>query len=307
MAQSLSYNNVSTRESLLNLISNLSPTENQLSTGLQKSSAVIASVHQWLVDVYDAVTNTSADKKFNEGDDFGAGDVVNPTRKTNYTQIIRQDWKVSGTEMATTHAGMTNPKAYHMAKSMVNWKNKLEWSLMHGVAAAGNASTAREMGGIFDQVSTNKVANAATALTETLFNDYLGNVWTSSSSSTGGADAAYVGAKLKRVISAFTAGNVRNIDSKDKRLVNSVDIYESDFGVIKVFKHRFINSVLVAGSTGNLALLTESTWAIASLREPNNYDAPKGGDYEKGAIIGEITLEGRYEAANAVAKGFTNG
>jgi hypothetical protein len=201
---------------------------------------------------------------------------------------------------------MANPKAYHMAKSMVNFKNKLEWSVLNGVAAAGDASTAREMGGIFDQVTTNKVANAATNLTETLFNDYLGNVWNTSSSSTGGADAAYVGATHKRVISSFTAGNVRNVEAKDKRLVNSVDVYESDFGVIKVFKHRYINHILAAGSTHNIALLTESTWAIASLREPNNYDAPKGGDYEKGAIIGEMTLEGRYQPANFVGKGFTN-
>lgn len=305
MAQSLSYNNVSTRESLLDLITNLSPTENQLATGLTKSKAT-ASVHQWLVDVYDAVTTTSADKKFNEGDDFGAGDVTNPTRKTNYTQIIRQDWKVSGTEQATTHAGMQNPKAYHMAKSMINWKNKLEWSLVNGVATAGNATTARELGGIFDQISTNKIANAAVAFTETLLNTYLGNVWTSSQTSTGGADAAYVGATGKRVISSFTAGNTRQMQASDKRLVNAVDVYESDFGILKVFKHRFVNHVLAAASTGNILLLCESTWAIASLREPNNFDAPKGGDYEKGAIIGEVTLEGRYEAANFAAKGFTN-
>lgn len=304
MAASLTYNNPAVRESLLDLISNLSPTENQLSTGLQKSKAS-APVHQWLVDVYDAVTTTSTDKKNVEGADYGAGDVVNPTRKTNYTQIIRQDWKVSGTEQATTHAGMASPKAYHMAKAMVNWKNKLEWSILNGVAAAGDAATAREMGGIFDQVTTNKVANAATALTETLLNDYLGQVWTSSSSSTGGGDAIYVGATLKRKISSFTAGSVKNVEAKDKRLTNAIDVYESDFGVVKIFKHRYVDSVLAAGSTYNLVILTESTWAIASLREPNNFDAPKGGDYEKGAILGEMTLEGRYQQANMVGKGYT--
>jgi hypothetical protein len=305
MAQSISYNNPSTRESLLNLIVNLSPTENQLSTGLQKSTAT-ASVHQWLVDSYDTVTTTSTDKKVVEGADFGAGDVTNPTRKTNYTQIIRQDWKVSGTEQKATHAGMQNPKAYHMAKAMVSYKNKLEWSVVNGVAAVGDASTAREMGGIFDQIVTNKIANAATDLTETLLNDYLSSVWTSSNSSTGGADAGYVGAKLKRVISGFTAGNTRNVEAKDKRLVNSVDVYESDFGILKIFKHRYIDHVLAAANTYNLLLLTESTWAIASFREPVNVDAPKGGDYEKGAILGEHTLEGRYEQANAAIKGFTN-
>jgi hypothetical protein len=301
MAASLTYNNPALRESLLDFITNLSPTDNQLFTGLQKSKAT-STTHSWLVDSYDALTNTSADKKFIEGDDFGAGDVTNPTRKSNYTQIIRQDYKVSGTEMATLHAGMPNPKAYHMAKAMVNWKNKAEWSLFHGVANAGNATTAREMGGIFDQVTTNKVANAAVPLTETLFNDYLGQIWAAG----GNADAVYVGAKLKRVISGFSAGSVKNIDAKDKRLVSAIDVYESDFGIVKIFKHRFIDSVLAVGGTSNIAILTESTWAIASLREPQNYDAPKGGDYEKGAIIGELTLEGRYQQANFVGKGYTN-
>lgn len=302
MAMSTTYSNPSLREDLLNVITNLSPTENQLATGLKKSKAQ-SSVHSWLVDSYDATTTTSTDKKEVEGEDWGAGDVVNPTRKTNYTQIIRQDWKVSGTEQATTHAGMTNPKAYHMAKSMVHWKNKLEWSLVNGVAAAGDASTAREMGGIFDQVTTNKVANAATDFTETLMNNYFAQVWATSAKA---PDAVYVGADGKRVISGFTAGSTKFTESKDKRLINTVDVYESDFGVVKLFLHRFVNDVLAAGSTGNIMILREDTWAIASLREPNNYDAPKGGDYEKGAILGEMTLEGLYEKANFVGKGFTN-
>lgn len=301
MAQSLSYNNPSLRESLLDFITNLSPTENQLFSGLQKSKATNVT-HSWLVDSYDTVTATSTDKKVVEGADFGAGDVVNPTRKSNYTQIIREDFKVSGTEQATLHAGMPNPKAYHAAKAMVNWKNKAEWSLLHGVAAAGNATTAREMGGIFDQVTTNKVANATTAFTEDLLNTYLGNVWEKG----GNADAVYVGRKLKTVISGFTAGSVKSVEAKDKRLVSAVDVYESDFGIVKIFKHRYVDSVVAAPDTSNIAVLTESTWAIASLREPTSVDAPKGGDYEKGAIIGEFTLEGRYEEANMVGKGYTN-
>lgn len=302
MAMSTNYSNPALREDLLDVITNLSPTENQLATGLKKSKAN-SSVHSWLIDAYDAVTTTSADKITVEGADFGAGDVVNPTRKTNYTQIIKQDWKVSGTEQATVHAGMQSPKAYHMAKSMVHWKNKLEWSLVNGVAAAGSASVAREMGGMFDQIVTNKIANAATAFTETLFNDYMAQVWGTSAKA---PDAVYVGAKGKRVISGFTAGSTKFTEVKDKRLINTVDVYESDFGVVKIFLHRFVNDVLAAGSTGNILIVREDTWAIANLREPNNFDAPKGGDYEKGAILGESTLEGLYEKANFAAKGFTN-
>lgn len=302
MAMSTTYSNPSLREDLLDIITNLSPTENQLATGLKKSKAQ-SSVHSWLVDAYDATTTTSADKITIEGADFGAGDVVNPTRKTNYTQIIKQDWKVSGTEQAATHAGMQSPKAYHMAKSMVHYKNKLEWSLVNGVAAAGSASVAREMGGIFDQITTNKVANAATDFTETLFNDYIQQVWGTSAKA---PDAVYVGGDGKRVISGFTAGTTKFTKVEDKRLINTVDVYESDFGVVKMFLHRFIDDVLAAGGTGNILILREDTWAIADLRAPNNFDAPKGGDYEKGAILGETTLEGLYEQANFAGKGYTN-
>lgn len=301
MAADLTYNNPSMKEDLLDVITNLSPTETQFFSGLKKNKAA-STLHQWLVDTYDAVTNTSADKKAVEGADFGAGDVVNPTRKSNYTQIVRQDWKVSGTEMAVAHAGMASPKAYHMAKAMTNWKNKAEWALIHGVAAAGDASTARELGGLFDQIDTNVVANAATDLTEELLGSYLGDIWDEG----GDADAAYVGKTLKQVISGFTAGATKNFDASDKRLINTIDVYESDFGVLKIFKHRYVDSVLAAADTSNLLLLTEATWAYAGLREPTNYDAPKGGDYEKGAIIGEFTLEGLYEQANFAGKGYTN-
>ena len=305
MAQSLTYNNKAVVEDVLSYITNLYPTETQLTTGLGKSKAE-QPVHQWLVDGYDTLTDTSNDKKAVEGADYGAGDVTNPTRKTNYTQIIVQDWKVSGTEEASKHAGMTSPKAYHSAKAMVNWKHKLEWALLHGVANAGNATAAREMGGIFDQITTNKVANLNNNLTEALLNDYFQKVWDTSQAASGNADAVYVGARGKRTISSFTAGNTRNIEAKDRRLVNAVDVYESDFGIVKIFKHRFINSVKTDADTGNLLVLTEATWKIAYLREPKNMDAPKGGDYEKGAIVGEATLEGLYEAANMAVKGIKN-
>lgn len=302
MAFSQTYNNPTMQEDILDVITNLSPQETQFFSGLKKSVAK-STLHEWPVDSYDAVTNTSTDKKVAEGADFGAGDVTNPTRKNNHTQIIMQDWKVSGTEMAVNHAGMKNPKDYHQAKAMVNWKHKAEWSLIHGVDTAGSAGVAREMGGVFNKVVTNSIDAASAALTETLFGDYLQLAWQAG----GNVDEAYLGAKLKRRVSGFTAGGTKNYDQTDKRLVNAIDIYESDFGVVKLFIHRFVDSVVAAASTYNLLLLTSSTWKLAPLqgREPKNYDAPKGGDYEKGSIVGELTLEALYEQANVAVKRLT--
>lgn len=299
MPASSTYSNPTVVEDIVDVITNLSPTETQFMSGLKRSVAK-STLHEWPVDKYDALTNTSTDKKSVEGADFGAGDVTNPVRRSNHTQIIMQDWKVTGTDMAVAHAGMKNPKDYHQGKSMVHFKHKAEWSLFHGVEAAGTASVAREMGGVFDMITTNSVDAAGVALTETLFGDYLQLGWQNG----GNINAAYLGAKLKRRVSSWTAGGTKNYDQTDKRLVNAVDIYESDFGVVKLFLHRFVDSVVAAASTYNLALLDERTWKIAYLqtREPKNYDAPKGGDYEKGAIIGELTLESLFEEANVGVK-----
>lgn len=297
-AMMTSYTSAVKREDLLDVITNLKPTETQFFTGLKKSKAKSV-YHEWPVDVYATVTNTATDKKTVEGADWGDGDMVSPTREGNYTQIIKEVWKISGTAQVIDTAGMSNPKAYYQAKAMINWKHKAEWSLIHGTKTAGDASTAREMGGIFNLTTTNAVNAGGDELTESLLLDYLQLGWEASSAK---ISECYVGADLKRVISSFTAGSTKNIEAKDKRLVNAVDVYESDFGIIKIFLHRFIDSVVTASGTHNMLLIAPETLAYAGLREPANYDAPKGGDYEKGAIIGEFTLEDRGEYANVAIK-----
>ena len=298
-----SYGTAVAREDLLDVITNLKPTETQFFTGLKKSKAK-AVYHEWPVDTYASVTSSSSDKKAVEGADWGEGDMVSPTREGNYTQIIKEVWKISGTAQVVDTAGMSNPKAYYQAKAMINWKHKAEWSLIHGTKTEGNATTAREMGGIFNMTTTNSVNASGAALTESLFLDYLQLGWEASSAK---ISECYVGADLKRIISSFTAGATKNLEAKDKRLINAVDVYESDFGVIKLFLHRFIDSVVTASGTHNMLLIAPETLAYAGLREPANYDAPKGGDYEKGAIIGEFTLEDKGEYANVAVKNLSAG
>lgn len=298
-----SYGSTVAREDLLDVITNLKPTETQFFTGLKKSKAK-AVYHEWPVDTYASVTSSSSDKKAVEGADWGDGDMVSPTREGNYTQIIKEVWKISGTAQVVDTAGMSNPKAYYQAKAMINWKHKAEWSLIHGTKTEGNATTAREMGGIFNMTTTNSVNASGAALTESLFLDYLQLGWEASSAK---ISECYVGADLKRIISSFTAGATKNLEAKDKRLINAVDVYESDFGVIKLFLHRFIDSVVTASGTHNMLLIAPETLAYAGLREPANYDAPKGGDYEKGAIIGEFTLEDKGEYANVAVKNLNAG
>lgn len=295
------YNTTVIREDLLDIITNLSPTETQLFTGLKRGKKAESTYHEYPVDTYAPVTGTSADKKQVEGADWGDDNVSSPTRQGNYTQIIKQTYKVTGTAQAVDMAGITNPKAYQQAKALVNWKHKAEWSIIHGVKAAGNATTAREMGGLFDLTTTNAVA-ATTPLNELRLGNYIQLGWNNSSAK---ISEIYVGAFLKRVISGFTAGATKNMDASDKRLISVIDVYETDFGVAKLFLHRYIDSVVSAANTHNMLLVAPETLFYSGLREPVNKDVPALGDYEKGVIVGEFTIEDRFEAANVAVKGIT--
>lgn len=295
------YNTTVIREDLLDIITNLSPTETQLFTGLKRGKKAESTYHEYPVDVYAAVTGNSTDKKAVEGADWGDDTVTSPTREGNYTQIIKQTYKVTGTAQAVDMAGITNPKAYQQAKALINWKHKAEWSIVHGVKAAGDASTAREMGGLFDLSTTNAVA-ASTTLNELRLGNYIQLGWNNSSAK---ISEIYAGAFLKRVISGFTAGATKNMSQDDKRLISVIDVYETDFGVAKLFLHRYIDSVVSAVNTHNLLLVAPETLFYSGLREPMNKDVPSLGDYEKGVIVGEFTIEDRFEAANVAVKGIT--
>ena len=104
--------------------------------------------------------------------------------------------------------------------------------------------------------------------------------------------------KHKRIISGFTAGALKYLEAEDKRLVAAVDVYESDFGVVRIIPHRYM-------LTDTLFILDTNYWKTAYLRPFKVKDIPPTGDYVAKAIIGELTLEARAEKANAIIKDLT--
>lgn len=281
------YDETARRESLLDVITNISPTDTQLLSGLKKSTAS-NTLHEWPVDTL----NAAAANAQVEGAASGTAGQTNPTRANNITQIIRTTYEVSGTERAVNHAGFNDRKAYEMRKAMKEHANDTEFALMRASKASGSGSGARQMNGIKNSITTHATSHSGVSLSETMLNDYFGNVWDSG----GDVDEIYVGKVLKRRISGFTAGATKNVDIEDKRLVNTVDVYESDFGLVKIFKHRHVT---VSGDTHNdIVGIEADKWAVAYLREPKNVELAKTGDSDKANIISEVTLEARAQAAN---------
>ena len=305
------YNDQARRESLLDIVVNIDPTEHQLVSGLQRSSAS-NTLHEWVEDTLESVAVNAAA----EGADAATDTANNPVRKQNITQIFTKTAVVSGTEDVVNRVG-GNRMAQELTKKIKALKNDIELALVRGSIASGVASnagsgSARQLKGIknwFDGTATTNTSNYSGAtLTETVLNDMFETVWTNSSKE---VNAVYTTMKGKRRISGFTAGSTKNVDAADKRLVNAVDVYQSDAArMVKLFAHRYVT---VAGDyTGaatpgfDVLALNEGSWAIAYLngREPKTVDLAKTGDADKKQIVTELTLEARGVRSNYYGKLF---
>lgn len=279
------YDNTSRREDLLDFIMQTTPTEHQLLTGLGVSKANDI-IHQWQSDTLKAAALGGAV----EGADPSYATRATPTRLTNYCQIIQVPFSVTDTERSVVHAGFSDRYTYEAQKAVTEWKNDAEYNLMRSSLVCGNNSTARQLKGIkfWLTVTSNY---SGTTLTESILNDAMAVTWGLGVE----VDAIYCGIVPKRRISAFTAGATKNVETTDKRLVNVVDVYESDAArLVKLFKHRYVT---VTGDTYNdVVAIKEDLFKNAYLRKPTTRELAKTGDATNGQVIGEMTLECRNVA-----------
>lgn len=293
----MTYQDAARREDLIDVIGDVSPDDNPLTTMLATTTAR-GTYHEWLEDYISRPTSVASSA---EGAATTYSDLSQPSRRGNFTHIISQSFRVTGTERAVSVAGMGDPFAYQKAKALREWKNKAEYNLINSTNASGSSGVARQMSGI-QAVVTNHVTarNSGTSLSEDMFNEAMQVVWTDVGSEYV-PDLVLVPGGLRRKISSFTAGSTRYVDASDKKLVRPVMVYESDFGVHRIMAHK---DVLNSAGTVHMLGLKEDKWRIAYLRQPKAEDRPKDGDYTSGEIIGEFTLEFLAERSNFKQTGF---
>ena len=293
------YQDGARREDLLDIIGDVSPDDNPLATMLSTTTAR-QTLHEWLEDYLARPTSVSAAI---EGAAATYADLTQPNRRTNVTQVISTTFRVSGTERRVDVAGMADPLDYQARKQLRDWKNKLEYSLVQGNVASGDSGVARQMNGIEAIVTSHYTnRNSGTSLSETEFNDMVFDV----ANDVGSGDVfdlVLTTLRLRQKISTFTAGSTRYVSAEEKRLTRPVMVYESDFGVHRIFGHKDVSS---AAATPGPALLglKEDKWRIAYLRRPVREMLAKDGDRDNGQIVGEATLEYLAERSNAHRTGY---
>lgn len=278
------YDNQANREDLLDIITNITPKETQLMTGLGTSKATNI-LHQWLTDTLRNVGLNA----YVEGADASYPAITNPQRLTNYTQIIRQGFMVSDTERESLAAGMNDRVAYETKKELANWKNNAEFAVMRASLACGSGSAARQLRGIKSWIGLaggNYTSASGVSLTEVRLNDRLQDCWDDGVQ----VDAIYCSMYLKRKISAFGTGLTKNVQANDRRLVNAIDVYEADAAkMVKLFPHRYVT---FSGDVNNdIVGIQEDMWKIAYFRKPFVRELAKTGDATKMEVVGELTVE----------------
>jgi len=149
----------------------------------------------------------------------------------------------------------------------------------------------------------------------------------------GNPEQVYVSPKVKRQISAFTligadttSPFTRNIAAMDKKLISTIDFYDTDFGIIQIVLDRWVpeagntttNSAVgspaagVAGNSGGQSVvgtaffLQRSMNRLAWLRPMTHQFIGKRGDAVAGLIVGECTLEVLSPKANGAILAINN-
>lgn len=293
------YDDSIRREDLIDVISDVSPDDNPLTTMLATTKAT-QTLHEWPEDYLARPTsNTGAI----EGAAATYSDLTQPSRRNNVTQILTTTYRVSGTERAVSVAGMGDPLDYQAAKQLRNHKNKIEFSLLRGSVASGDSGVGRTMAGIENILTSHYTARlSGTSLSETEFNNMVYDVATDVGSEDV-FDTVLTTLQLRQKLSTFTAGSTRYVDASEKKLTRPVMVYESDFGVHKIFGHKDVTAA-VATPGPKIIGLKENKWRIAYLRQPFKEMLAKDGDRDNGQIVSEHTLEFLAERANAMRSGY---
>jgi hypothetical protein len=296
------YDAVGEREDLSDIIYSIAPTDTPFMSGIAKEQAA-AIFHEWQTD---SLASASSSNAHIEGDEISFAAPTATTRLGNRTQISRKAVIVSGTLDVVSKAGRNNELAYQISKISKELKRDMETILTANQApVTGDDSNARKLAGLESWLKTNtdkgggsgadpttSGTNARTdgtqrAFTEAQLKSVIKKCWDEG----GDPNMVMLGSFNKQKLSGFTGGSTRFDPAENKRLVASVDVYESDFGALQVVPNRFSRA-------RSAYVLQPDLFSVAFLRDFQLMDLAKSGDATKQALIAEYTLVSKNEKAS---------
>jgi len=287
----VTYSAVGNREDLSDMIYRIDPVDTPFMSGVDKEKATAVN-HEWQTQALAAADDNNAQL---EGDDPSTGTTTPTVRLGNLCQISCKVARVSGTQQAVDHAGRDNELAYQEMLKGLELKRDLETILCgtNQAKVAGDTNTPRKTASVLSWLVSNTSKGTAggaadpagadgtgtrtdgtqLAFTEVRLKTVLSSIWTNG----GKPGTILTGAFNKQVFSTFTGRSTAFEEAKSKKIVASVDAYESDFGKLKVVANRFQRP-------RDVLVLEMDKWAVAYLNGRNMVSIPlaKTGDSSAG-------------------------
>jgi hypothetical protein len=243
---------VSNREDLSNELAILAPEETPILSLCSKGRAS-ATYTEWTVDSLASPVTTG----ISEGSDVTSfsDKFADRARLGNYIQLMRRDYIVSNLQQAVTSVGPANV-AQAEAKSMREIKRDIEATIAsnnemtvengagtpYGMRGLGKwiQSTAQATNPVPADYRTPSDSIIASTLSETTFNGIIGSIFAKNGEMNSLTLVANVA--LRQLISNFTRSTTAassqtyhvNQDATSKQITLSVNLYDSDFGIIKI-------------------------------------------------------------------------
>jgi hypothetical protein len=318
------------REDLLDVITMISPVETPFFSTVAKGKAT-NTLHEWPTDELAAATTNA----HIEGADASGWSSNDRSRLNNRTQIFTNPFAVTTTQEEVDTAGIKSEKAYQATKKMKEHKRDIEFALFNNAAAqvAGGATTARKMGAIQGFVSganvngtpasPDHIVNVAAGANQKIVEDDINDALEASWDEGGAIDTVLCSAKIKRRISGFTlvdlgtAGgatlgitqnqqDLRSFNNGDRRLSKRIDIYEGDFGTVKIVPDRYIPTNTGGGSSTDVYLLEMGHWSFDFMIRPFIEDLAKLGDSLRSWVYSQGCVAGKAPKANYVFEDVLN-
>ncbi len=297
------YSAIGNREDLSDMIYRIDPTDTPFMSGAERENASAVN-HEWQTQALAAASSSNA---VLEGDDAVTDAVTVTVRLGNICQISDKVARVSGTQQAVEHAGRDNEMAYQEMLKGLELKRDMETILVGTNQAknTGAAATARTTASVLSWIKTNTSKSGSDpsaadgtgtrsdgtqrAFTEAQLKTVLAAIWESG----GKPNTIMAGSFNKQTFSTFTGRATPQEDAKSKKIVASVDAYESDFGVLKVVANRFQRS-------RDVLILDMDMWAVGYLpgRKMVSIPLAKTGDSERRQILSEYVLVARNEKSS---------
>lgn len=240
-----------------------------------------------------------------EGAAAGQGNHAPLVERTNYTQIFSDTVNVSGSAAVNEQAGKNElaRQRQNVAKAL---KLDIEYAFVGTaqVAAVGDASNPRKLGGFQSQIDAGNIKDLAGAgFNEDTIADFLADVYVA-----GGKPSVIMAhPRLIRTLSkALKAEKMTGVNN-DTSVVSAVYEYVSDFGTVKLVPNRYCRyngtEADVGGvkaKSGDILFIDPTMWKTVIFRDWSKEALGKKGDSIEELMVTELTLKNMNQKSSGL-------